>query len=293
MNQFNQSTQFTTPKVNPLAVNSPRSLSKWDKLSLKTKGTLVATVLGLTPLVAIGVLSYFQINNSLKEQTIQTQKGRAAAIADKLNRFVFERNGDIEIVGSLPIFTNSRVDAISSAADKARLLDQFVTSYQTYDSIAAFDLKGNVIAQSKGAPLDNHLNRKYIQDVLKTGKTVISEPELSKTSGKYVVHFATPIKDIVTGQIIGVARNRAPIESFNVPLKNLADKSQDYHILDTRTNKVFISSNGEYTGKSADADILATEKGALVEHNNTVGDTNKNGAQIGRASCRERVWHSV
>ena len=49
MNQFNQSTQFTTPNANPLAVSSPRSLSKWDKLSLKTKGTLVATVLGLTP----------------------------------------------------------------------------------------------------------------------------------------------------------------------------------------------------------------------------------------------------
>ena len=279
MNQFNQSTQFTTPNINQVAVSSPRSLSKWDKLSLKTKGTLVATVLGLTPLLAIGLLSYIQINNSLKEQTTQTQKERAAAIADKLNRFVFERNGDIEIVASLPIFTNSRVAAISSAADKAKLLDQFVTSYQTYDSIAAFDLKGNVIAQSKGAPLSNHLDRKYIQDVLKTGKTVISEPEVSKSSGKYVIHFATPIKDIVTGQIVGIARNRAPIESLDTPLKNLGVKSQDYHILDTRTNRVFISSNGEYAGKTADADILAAEKGGLVVHQNTVGDTTKSGAQ--------------
>jgi methyl-accepting chemotaxis protein PixJ len=260
MNQFSQPTQFNTPAAADLAINPATSTSKWGKLSLKTKGTLLAALLGLVPITVIGTLGYFQINNSLKEQTAQTQKERAATIADKFNRFIFERNGDIEIVASLPIFTNPRVAAITSAADKTKLLDQFVTSYQTYDSIAAFDLKGNPIAQSKGKQLTNHLDRKYFQEVLKTGKTVISDPEISKSSGKYVVHFATPIKDIVTGQIIGVARNRANVDQLNVPLKNLATKTDNYHILDTRTNKVFLSSNTEYAGKAPDPDIITALK---------------------------------
>jgi methyl-accepting chemotaxis protein PixJ len=285
MNQFNQSTQFTTPNNAELAIDSSaRSTSKWSRLSLKTKGTLVATLLGIAPLVAIGFLSYSQINNSLREQTTQTQKERAIQIADKFNRFVFERNGDVEALSAQPIFTDAKLLASTSAEYKGVLLNRYVDIYLVYDSIAAFDLKGNPIAQSKGKLLDNHLNRKYFQEVLKTGKTVISDPEISKSSGKMAVHFATPIKDLATGQIIGVMRTRAPIDKLEVPLKNLASKNRDYHIIDTRTKKVFISSNGEYADKPVDADLTAAMQGSLVTHKNTVanktGEAGKNNALL-------------
>jgi methyl-accepting chemotaxis protein PixJ len=274
MNQFNEITQFT-PTQSAIVNNAASSRSKWSKLSLKTKGTLFATLLGFVPLVAIGTLSYFQINNSLKAQISATQKNRAEAVADKLNRFVFERNGDVEILAVQPIFADLKLAAITSTESKAKLLDQYVASYQVYDSIAAFDIKGNLIAQSKGEALTkiNHLNRQYFQDVLKTGKTVISSPEASKYTGKISVFFAAPIKDVTTGQIIGVIRTRTPVDRLEVPLKNFGTKSEDYHILDRRSNKVFISSNGEYLGKPADADITATiEKAGIVAHKNTVGD---------------------
>jgi methyl-accepting chemotaxis protein PixJ len=272
MNQFNQSTQFTTPAADQLALNTSRSTSKWDKLSLKTKGTLVATMLGLLPLVTIGTLGYFQISNALKAETAQSQKNRAEAIADKFNRFVFERNGDAEALAAQPIFADPKLAGIATLESKGKLLDRYVDIYQVYDSIAAFDLKGDPIAQSKGKALSNHLDRSYFQEVLKTGKTVVSSPEVSKTSGKMAVHFASPIKDTTTGQIIGIMRTRAPIEKLEAPLKDLASKNQNYHILDTRTNKIFISSNNEYLGKTPDADV-ATAQGTqgLVPHQGKTG----------------------
>ncbi|MCY7368617.1 MAG: methyl-accepting chemotaxis protein [Chamaesiphon sp.] len=271
MNQFNQSTQFNTTTVDQLAMDLPRSTSKWNKLSLKTKGTLVATVLGLTPLLAIGVLSYVQINNSLRESTVQAQKVRAEELADKFNRFVFDRNGDVEVLAAQPVFADPKLLATTAPESKSKLLDQYVTTYQIYDSIAAFDLKGNLISQNKGKTLGNHLDRKYFQEVLKTGKTVISSPEISESSGKMVVHFAAPIKNTVTGQIIGVIRTRAPIEQLEAPLKNSVTKSQNYHILDTRSNIIFISSNGGYVGQPADADIVAAQQGGLISHENKSG----------------------
>ncbi len=284
MNQFNQSTQFNTPNNAELAIDSaPRSTSKWSRLSLKTKGTLVATLLGLLPLATIGVLSYSQIDNALRNQTTQAQKERAIQIADKFNRFVFERNGDVEALSAQPIFTDAKLLASTSPEYKGVLLNRYVDIYQVYDSIAAFDLKGNPIAQSKGVKLGNHLDRKYFQEVLKTGKTVISDPEVSKSSGKMSVHFVTPIKDLATGQIIGVMRTRAPIDKLEAPLKNLASKSRDYHIIDTRTKTVFISSNGEYAGKPVDADLSAAMQGSLVLHQNKVGDTAGERAQKGDA----------
>ncbi len=267
MNQYHETTQFTNPDRSELSTNSASVTSKWNKLSLKTKVTLLAIVLGLAPIAAVGTLSYTQIDNALREQTAKTQATRATAVADKLNRFVFERNGDVETLAAQPVFADAKLAANTSPESKIKLLDQYVTSYQVYDSIATFDLKGNVIAQSKGGKLANHLDRKYFQEVLKTGKTVISEPEISKSTGKLVVHFAAPVRDPITAQIIGVMRTRTPVERLDIPLKDFQSKHDDYHIVDLRTHKAFISSNGDYTNKPEDADIIAArEKGAMVRH---------------------------
>ncbi len=257
-----------------LRLESSRPRSKWNKLSFKTKATLLAISLGLIPLAVVGALSYLQISNTLQQQVAKAQTDRAEAIADKLDRFIFERNGDVEVLASLAVFTNPKLAATTPAADKAVLLNQYIKSYQVYDSIAAFDIKGNVITQSAGEALTkNHLNRKYFQDVLKTGKTVISEPEPSQYTGKMSLFFAAPIKDIKTGQIIGVVRTRTPVDRLEAPLRGFATKSQDYHILDRKSGKVFISSNGEYTNQPETPDMAeARTKGGVVFHRNKVSD---------------------
>jgi Methyl-accepting chemotaxis protein (MCP) signalling domain/Cache domain len=249
------------------------STNLWAKastLSFRTKTLLIAIALGVTPIAAVGALNYFQVSNSSQQKTIESQKARAEAIADKLNRFVFERNGDVSVLASLPVFASAKVAAITSAEDRTKLLDKFVEIYQVYDSIAAFDLKGNLIAQSKGEPLTkiNHFNRQYFQDAIKTGKTVISSPEPSKYTGKISLFFAAPIRDVATGKMIGVIRTRTPIDRLAKPLEDYQTKHEDYHIFDRRSGKVFISSNGDYINKLVDADITKAQqqKGTLVRH---------------------------
>jgi methyl-accepting chemotaxis protein PixJ len=174
MNQPNPQTQLNTLDPAALEITSAPT-GKWSKLSLKTKVTLLATILGLAPIAVIGALSYHQIDGALRTQVAQEQKTRAIEIADKFNRFIFERNGDVEVLASQPVFADAKLAALTSQEAKVKLLDQYISSYQIYDSIAFFDLKGNPIAQNKGAALTNHLDRKYFQEVLKTGKTVISQ----------------------------------------------------------------------------------------------------------------------
>jgi methyl-accepting chemotaxis protein len=254
----------------------------WAKVtatSFKTKATLVAIAIGIAPVILIGGLNYNQIANANRQQIIKMQKLRAEAVADKLNRFVFERNGDVEVISSLPVFVDAKVSAIASTQTKSQLLDRFVTSYQVYDSIAAFDLKGNLIAQSKGESLTkiNHLQRQYFQDAVKTGGTVISAPEASKYTGKISVFFAAPIRDSITNQIIGVVRTRTPVEKLAVPLKDLANKSDNYYIVDRLTNKVFISSDGKYKNEAEPPEMArAREKRGLIrqEKNSTAGSNN-------------------
>jgi Methyl-accepting chemotaxis protein (MCP) signalling domain/Cache domain len=246
------------------------STNLWTKastLSFRTKTILIAIALGVTPVAVIGLLNYSQVSNSNQQQTTDTQKILVTEIADKLNRFVFERNGDVAVLASLPILTNPRVAAVTSVEEKSALLDKFVAIYEVYDSIAAFDLKGNLIAQSKGESLTkiNHFNRQYFQDAIKTGKTVISSPEPSKYTGKVSLFFAAPLRDS-TGKMIGVVRTRAPIDRLGSLLQDFATKSQSYHILDRKTNKVFISSTGEYINQPETPEMsLAGTKGVMVK----------------------------
>ncbi|MFM2304256.1 MAG: hypothetical protein RLZZ135_1666, partial [Cyanobacteriota bacterium] len=284
-NNFGSAGQLAPFDQGQLAVNSSgirlesaSVRSKWRKLNFKTKATLLAIALGLVPLAVVGTLSYLQISNTLQQQVTKSQTDRAEAVADKLNRFVFERNGDVEILAAQPIFADPKLSASTSVQDKVKLLDRYIASYRVYDSIAIFSLNGDPIAESstKSSKLGNHLDRKYFQDVLKTGKTVISEPRASKTTGKTSVHFAAPIKNSATGQIIGIVRTRTPADLLETPLKDMATKTQDYHILDRKTGKVFISSNGEYKDLPETPDMAeARTKGGVISHLNKVSDHQK------------------
>jgi Methyl-accepting chemotaxis protein (MCP) signalling domain/Cache domain len=252
------------------------STNLWTKvttLSFKTKTTLLAIAVGIIPISVIGVIDYVQVSNASQEQAIKTQKARAAAVADKFNRFVFERYGDVSVMSSLPVFADPKVSTIVSAEGKGKLLDRFVSTYQVYDSIAAFDINGNLIAQSKGESLTkiNHANRQYFKDALKAGKAVISAPEPSKYTGKISVFFAAPVRDLVTDRIIGVIRTRTPVDRLASPLKDLANKSENYYILDRQSDKVFVSSNGEHLNQPESPDMKqAREKGGVVYHQNSV-----------------------
>jgi methyl-accepting chemotaxis protein len=250
--------------------------TKVNNLSFKTKSIVLAIALGIMPTVAIGTIEYLQVSSSTKQQAAKTQKVRSAAIADKINRFIFERNGDVSVISALSIFANPKVAATSSATEKSDLLDRFVATYLVYDSIAVFDIKGNLVAQSKGESLIkiNHANRQYFKDAVKSGKTVISAPEASKYTGKISLFFAAPIRDAITNNIIGVVRTRTPVDNLSEVLKDFETKEENYHILDRQSNKVFISSNGALTNKPEPAAILAARtKGGLVTSNQMGNDS--------------------
>jgi methyl-accepting chemotaxis protein PixJ len=237
-------------------------------VSIKTKLTSFAILMGVLPVTIVGGLGFFQISEFSAKQIKATQQERAAGIADKMNRFLFERYGDVQVLASQPIFTDDKIAKLIPQTEKIKQLDGYITNYQVYDSIAFFDTKGNPLVQSKGAVLGNHSDREYFQKALSTGQTYVSKPELSRSLKQVVIHFAAPVKDPVTGKILGVVRTRAPLDRLEAPLRNLATKESAYHLFDTRTSQVFMSSNQEYSGKQIDVDIQKAQVEGVVNHIN-------------------------
>jgi hypothetical protein len=253
------------------------STNLWTKLNnvpFKTKATVLATIFAVLPVLVVGGLSYLQLVNANYKQAVKTQKEEAAKVADKLNRFMFERSGDVAVLSQLPALTNNKVATTVSQAEKVALLDRFVESYQVYDSIVFFDLKGNPLVESSGtSKSSNHADRDYFQAAIKTGKVFISAPEKSKTTGKISIYTAKIVKDATTGQALGVIRTRIAVEKLYTVLEDLSTKWENYHILDRRSNKVFMSSNGEFRDKTATSEITtAQEQGAVLTHTSKAAD---------------------
>jgi len=231
----------------PSKMPRPPKMPNWKKLNLRTKATALAIALGTLPVLAIGTAAYLSANDILVQQITNTKQSDVIGLTDKVNRFMFERYGDVQVLARLPILANYKVRMVVPIDERSVVLTKFAQTYGVYDSIAAFDLEGNLVVQSAGQPLGNHRDRVYFQEVLKTGKPVISAPEISKSSGEEVIHFAAPIRDNVTGQIIGVVRSRMPIKYLDNVVKSYAFNGTDYHIID-EAGKIFVADETDQIG---------------------------------------------
>lgn len=251
-----------------------KETSWWQKLSLRTKATTAAIVIGTVPVLAIGSVAYYFANQSLTKQVSQAEQTSAIGMSDKVSRFIFERYGDIQVMSQQVILTDPKVREVTSLEEKEAVLTRYQEAYGVYDSIAVLDLNGNVIFKSKGKASGNHKDRNYFQEALKTGKAVITQPEVSKSTGKEVIHTAAPIKDAKTGQIIGVIRARMPVQYLEETIKNFGVNGEEYHLIDDE-GKFFAALEPEQVGRQIEDDFPNLSQIRTIGKANTIVGTDK------------------
>jgi methyl-accepting chemotaxis protein PixJ len=222
--------------------------SIWSSIQLKA--TLTAIAIGALPVIAIGATAYYFANQSMTAQTATAKKVRAVGLIDKVNRFIFERYGDIQIVAGLNILTDAKLRTTTPPLLKQAELDRFVKAYQVYDSIAVFDLNGEPLISSEGQPFKNHKDRIYFQEALKTDRAYISQPLISTTKGTFNIYFAAPVKDAATGQTIAIVRSRMPVKFLDNAIKNFGTDGDQYYLTNS-AKEVFLGPKGEYSTKNS------------------------------------------
>jgi methyl-accepting chemotaxis protein len=255
------------------ATKQTSSAPWWQKLNLKVKTTTIAICLTTIPVVGISSIAYHFASKSLEKEKIETEQILTSQMADKINRFMFERYGDVQVLAKLPVFTK----AGASGQEKASILDYYVATYGVYSHIAAFDVKGNVWFQSKGAPLKNHLNRSYFQQALKTGEPVISSPEVDQSSGKMIIHFVAPIK--AKGATVGVMQTQMPVEYLQNVLAGFDAHNHEYNIADA-SGKFFIALEEEELGEIVAEDFPNLEASIQARQLATVFSSHDNDEQL-------------
>lgn len=258
---FDTTIKQTRKPINPTFNDSPlkQVTTYFQRLSLSTKATVLAIAIGTLPTLVIGAIAYSFANKSINQQITQAQEAETIGLSDKVNRYILGRYADIQVLSNLPFLTNPQVRQITGTQEKQAVLDRMINAYKAYDSIAVFDLEGNVIVQSTGEPLENHKDRQYFQDALKQDAAVISQPDKSKSTGVVSIHIAAPVKDTVTGQNLGVVRARMPLKYLDETIKNYASKGHEYHLLD-QSGKTFLATEKKEIGRDAKADFPGLSK---------------------------------
>ncbi|MGK7883617.1 MAG: methyl-accepting chemotaxis protein [Crocosphaera sp.] len=268
----------------------------WQSLTLRSKSILAATVIGIMPVVVVGSLGYKISSDILYRQIEESEITHVEGLSNQVSRFVSDRYLDIQALATLNIFTQAELRDSLSAQDKQKILDRYTNIYQFYDSIAVFDLKGDVIAQSQSTPLKNYGDRSYFQEVLETKSAVISQPLISKTEGTFNIYFSAPIKDSQTGQIIGVIRSRMPVENLKTVIQKGTDKAshqqkKDIYLVN-ENQEVFlapegvkitsINSAGEVDKRSQESELKAVEAPSLFSIYPSLANQKQPGAAIDR-----------
>ena len=223
----------------------------FNQLSLKTKAIVLSAAFGIIPVLGSGILAYYFANKNIFNSKVAEEEAVAINLSDKINRFLFDRYADIQVISNLPAFNNSKVSAVMTAQEKQKLIDKYVELYLIYDSIGVFDLKGNVIVQSSGEPLPNQFNQSYFQQVLKTKEPYMSDAIISESSGMLVSYFVSPVKDINNGKTIAIAISRMPIKNLDRLAASVDATGQEWHLIDNVSGKFIGASIKEEIGKEA------------------------------------------
>ncbi len=225
--------------------------SKLTNLSFKSKAISAAVILSLLPVVGVGTLAFIVSKNNLEETEQANQQATTVALSNSLGRFITQRGKDIQTVADLPLVKDAKISKSLTRISKEDFLNDYIDRHKFYDSLMIMDLNGNTIAASKGSNTENHAGRDYFKQALTTGKSYISPIEVSKSSKKSSLYFATPAKDSVTGQTIAIVRARMPISSLKSVAEDYGNNENEWHIIDKTNNQIALAAEDDDAGVMA------------------------------------------
>ncbi|NUN65633.1 HAMP domain-containing protein [Pseudanabaena biceps] len=221
----------------------------WQALGLQTKTTVISVAAITIPLLALGGFAAIYVGQNIIASTQQKDVENANGLAKRLAYFMRDRYGDIQVLSQLSFLTNAKVREIMPIAEQKAILDTYIKGYLVYDSVAVYRLDGSLLVDvSPEPPPANISKRDYFQEVLKTDKPFISQPEPSVVTKKVSIFIAAPVKDVTTGKTIAVIRSRMQASTVEEIFKDFSEGNQDYYVTES-DGKFFLASEKDRIGQ--------------------------------------------
>lgn len=183
-------------------------------ISIKFKLIISFTIVSVILLLSVGLL-FFKSNTTVIRNSKQKEfTTLAKETGNKIERFLFERYGDIQVMSDSPILRRSDINN----SIKLEYIESVRKAYKTYDYILTTDNKGKIEVVSGNVNGDKNYE-KWIQYALK-GNIFVSDISYLPSREAYVIYLLAPLKD--TEDVVkGVVVERVNFQSINDIVKNV------------------------------------------------------------------------
>lgn len=205
---------------------------KARRISFQIKLVIFFVILTIAFFIPVGTLVFKRIKadiNSSKKRELITLSDK---IGNTIDRFLFERYGDIQVMAQSPLFKNKNVD------NKLKLeyIESVRNAYKTYDYIFLSDSSGNVKVLSGN--LSNDIGYKFWLTEALRGKIVVSNFILDNKN-LYNIYFAAPVFD-KNNKISGAVVEKMNFNSIQNIIKNVAIGKKGYAYLTNNRGNTFL-----------------------------------------------------
>jgi len=197
--------------MEPALNNSPSKAGLVSDRSRSTQGGLpLVLLLCFVIATALGLYALSFLRTVLVSERGRELAMNAAAVADTLDRVMFERFGDIQL------FANDGILRDGTSAEKTARLLNYKQLYQYYSWLGVADENGQLTATTDALPAQDTqgLNPESFELVRRTGKVHFEDMRPSPASHrKMAIGFTAPIYG-PKGEFRGVVVTRVPFENL-------------------------------------------------------------------------------
>ena len=237
-----------------------RTADYWKQVGLRQKATLFAVAISIVPIATVGGVAHQLAARSLTKQIITDQESRTFDVAQKVSLFTNHVISDANSIASSPLLADSQISAIATEKQKIALLNDFIEKHplEEYDSIAVFDLDGNLQFQSQSSQSidlqENYSNHDYFQRAIISKAAAVNDPEIHSTSNKNSLAVAAPIQDRETGEVLGVIHLQMSLNHWKEIFQYVRAEGWEYRLIDTE-GYIFDADESEFIGDSVGTDL--------------------------------------
>jgi methyl-accepting chemotaxis protein len=204
-------------------------------------------------------MSYYLSNQSLTKSTEETARALGTDYANQIQADIQEKMIHLEEIALLPQF--------QSSSDKTQIIEVLAAAR---NRLSVFD---NIVFMSSGGTgfradgsVAQYNDDKNFKKVLATKKANISEPMMSKVTGKMVVVLTVPV--LHNSQLMGMISGVYSLEKLSERLKDLKFKETGFGILADQLGTVLAHPDQKLIGKlnlsekkvSSELKVLQTQK---------------------------------
>ena len=197
--------------MEPALNNAPSKAGLVSDRSRSTQGGLpLVLLLCFVIATALGLYALSFLRTVLVSERGRELAMNAAAVADALDRVMFERFGDIQL------FANDGILRDGTSAEKTARLLNYKQLYQYYSWLGVADENGQLTAATDALPAQGTqgLNPESFELVRRTGKVHFEDMRPSPASQrKMAIGFTAPIYG-PKGEFRGVVVTRVPFENL-------------------------------------------------------------------------------